>query len=256
MEFNSVNIKSSAFSWMTTLTFSFPDNKLVSFPGLSTSSYKSDYKVGLPLNIATGFKILGVDPQTGVYQFASKDGSITNLPTYPDDLYVGIANLDPKFYGGFQNKINFKAFSFEFFFEFRKQKGFSYFLMNDANPGTPYNQPKILLQRWQKPGDKTEIEQFSQSYSNPAYLAYLYANVYGASNAITDASFIRLKNIAFSYELPKKLAKKAGLASVTFDLRAQNLFLITKYQGTDPETQAYGYLPPLKTIVGGIRITF
>ena len=255
-EFNTINIKSSAFSWTTSFVFSIPQNRLLSFPGLSTSSYKSNYQVGSPLNIATGFKILGVDPKTGIYQFVANDGSINNLPAYPEDIFVGIAKLDPKFYGGIKNTINYKTLSFQFFFEFRKQTGFSYFFMNSANPGIAYNQPVLVLNRWQKPGDKTEIEQFSQSYSNPAYLAYLYANAYGASNAITDASFIRLKNISLSYEMPGKLTKKAGLSNVTINLQAQNLFLITKYKGTDPETQAYSYLPPLKTIVGGIKITF
>jgi TonB-linked SusC/RagA family outer membrane protein len=255
-EFSSVNVKSSLFSWSSSLVISFPKNKLVSYPGLATSSYKYNYLIGEPLNIVTGFSITGVDPQTGTYQFVDHGGNIKNLPDYPDDLFVGIAKLDPKFYGGFKNALSYKKLAIQFFLEFRKQTGYSYLRMNGPVPGIQYNQPVTVLNRWQKPGDITETQQFTQSFSNPAYLAYLYANVFEANNAITDASFIRVKNISLSWTLPTVWIKKAGLSNLRLYLLAQNLFLITNYKGADPETQAFSYLPPLKTITGGIQISF
>jgi hypothetical protein len=39
-------------------------------------------------------------------------------------------------------------------------------------------------------------------------------------------------------------------------IQAQNLFTITRYKGIDPETQNLLALPPLRTIVAGLQITF
>ena len=55
---------------------------------------------------------------------------------------------------------------------------------------------------------------------------------------IEDGSYIRLKNIALGYNLPKKLIQKWGLESLRLSCNIQNLLTITKYDGYDPEIGA------------------
>ena len=72
---------------------------------------------------------------------------------------------------------------------------------------------------------------------------------------ISDASFIRLKNLALSYSFPRKWQQKAKLQAARIYLQAQNLFTITSYRGLDPETQGLS-LPPLRMITGGFQVAF
>jgi len=72
---------------------------------------------------------------------------------------------------------------------------------------------------------------------------------------LTDASFIRLKNVNLAYDFTGKWLKRMKLQKLRIQLQAQNLFTITNYLGFDPESQGVS-LPPLRTIVGALQFTF
>ena len=59
---------------------------------------------------------------------------------------------------------------------------------------------------------------------------------YESSFFIEDASFIRLKNLSFTYNQPKKIASKIG---VEYTLSFENLLTFTRYTGYDPEATIY-----------------
>jgi TonB-linked SusC/RagA family outer membrane protein len=65
----SKNITSSKFRWTTSLNLTIPHNKLISFPGLASTSYNGLYVVGQPLSVINSYKYLGVDPSSGIYTF-------------------------------------------------------------------------------------------------------------------------------------------------------------------------------------------
>ncbi|WP_276504447.1 SusC/RagA family TonB-linked outer membrane protein [Terrimonas pollutisoli] len=247
----SKNFTTNKFNWTTSFNLTFPRNKLVSFPGLAESGYAAVYKEGLPLSIFSGFNHLGVDPATGVYtvQDINNDGQFDNSD------YKVPGNTDPKYYGGIQNSFTYRSFELSLFFEGRKQLGKNYLASLLGNqPGLATNQPVGVLDRWRHPGDITTVQKFSSSYSGTAaFGAYYFRN----SNAIyTDASFIRLKTIYAAYNIPSHFLKKANIESLRIYLQAQNLFTITSYLGSDPETQDILVLPPLKTIAFGIQLKF
>jgi TonB-linked SusC/RagA family outer membrane protein len=247
------NITRKNFSWTTSVNATIPRNQLISFPGLSSTSYKNTFVEGQPLSVIYRYKFMGVDPQTGVYIFddTNGDGALT-----PADYQVS-GNLNPKFYGGLVNTITYHNIRFEFLFEFKKQLGKNYlYQLYNSPPGFIINQPQVVLNRWQKPGDIAEVQQFIATYSGrPAYLASnTQLNV---SNGIySDASFLRLRNVSLSYNLTDHLLSKLKMSGVKVYVNAQNLLTITNYMGLDPETQNMYVLPPLKTIVAGIQLTF
>jgi hypothetical protein len=107
------------------------------------------------------------------------------------------------------------------------------------------------LGRWQKPGDNAGIQKFTQDYST-VYNAYGHLQLSNA--AISDASFIRLKNLSLSYQLPETWRQKMHIQGWRIFLQAQNLLTITRYLGLDPETQGLT-LPPLRMITFGIHAT-
>lgn len=74
----SSNFKSKRFKWNTSFNLTIPRNKLLSFPGIESSSYATKYIVGQSLNVIKGFKYTGVNDTTGIFQFLTAKG----VPTY------------------------------------------------------------------------------------------------------------------------------------------------------------------------------
>jgi TonB-linked SusC/RagA family outer membrane protein len=246
---NTTNIKTKNLTWTSSLNFTIPKNELVKFPNLASSSYAYSLIIGQPISIQKVFKFAGVNDTTGVYQFYDSHGNVTYSPDPVNDNNVVINTL-PKIYGGFENTIIYKSFQLDVFFHFVKQVGANYYLGAFLPPGyANMNQPVSVLSRWQKPGDVTQIERYNADLS--LFTAYNYA--YTSSIAYSDASYIRLKNLSLSYELPQGWQKKARLQNCRIYVQGQNLITITKYRGLDPENQNVTALPPLKVLVVGLQ---
>lgn len=243
-------IKNKNFQWSATFNVSHNQNLLVSFPGLANSSYASTYVIGKPLNAYRGLHFTGVDAATGLYQFQdlNKDGVIDN------DDYQYIGTTDPKYFGGLLNTIGYKAFQLSFLLEFRKQLGQDIVYSFSGLLGGLQNVPVVAMNRWRKPGDAAPYQQYSQDYSGAAYTA---TNNISQSDAIlTDASYLRLKNLALSYHLPPGLLKQIKIVNWKIFVQVQNLITITGYKGNDPENQSISSLPPLRMITAGMQVNF
>jgi len=248
----SINILHKQFTWTSAINGTLPNNKLVAFPGLASSAYASTLVLGQPVTAVRTYHSTGVDPKTGLYAFQSATGGNTSTPSNPQDLLSNI-NLSPIFYGGFDNTIKYQNWTLDIFFQFVKQHGYRY--TPASNPGVASNQPVTVWQRWQQPDDNASIQKFStQSNASFAY------RLYGLSDGIVeDASFMRLKNVQLSYGLPQSLLSKARLQMCELYCRVQNLFTITSFDGMDPEVnknKSSALLPPLRTVVFGIQLSF
>ncbi|PRZ21585.1 SusC/RagA family TonB-linked outer membrane protein [Flavobacterium granuli] len=241
-----LNLETKNFTWSTNFNISVLRNELVSFPDLEGSTYRNQFVIGSPLNIQKMFHLEGVNPQTGLYQYkdVNGDGKIT-----AEADQTTIVDLNPKFYGGLQNQIKYKNWQLDFLFQFVKQQN-----LNTAAAGFPGmlgNQAAALSDHWQKPGDIATYQRFTTGMDEDAVEAQI--NYYSSDGVITDASFIRLKNIALSYSLPKEWLKGAGCKIV---VEGQNLLTFTHYKGADPEFLITNSLPPLKIITTAIQFNF
>lgn len=245
-------IKSKAFEWSTSFNISFTKNKLAAFPGLESSSYAANYIIGKSLNSYLGYQYLAINPQTGLYTFEdiSKNGQID----FDGSDYTYNGTTDPRFYGGFQNTLKFRDFELDFLFEFKKQLGLDNIKSSSTLVGSLINVPTQVLNRWQSPNSTSEYQRFSQDFSSDAYVNSYFLSL---SNArLTDASFIRLKNISLSYNMNNTQLKRIGISKSRLYVQAQNLFTITNYAGADPENQSLVGVSPIRVIVCGIKLTF
>lgn len=244
-------VKQKKFSWTTSLNLTIPSNRLLSFPDLAASSYRSSYVEGKSLSVLTGLKYQGVDAGSGlyVYEDLNGDGQYSSA-----DMQV-LGDLDPVCYGGINNALQYKQWQLDIFCEYRNQQGRNYLAALYSNtPGLYFNQPQLVMDRWQKAGDVAPVQQFTATGASAAFAAASYLS---ASDAIySDASFIRIKTLGLSYQLPELLCRKMKISQWRFYGQAQNLFTLTAYRGADPESQNYLQLPPLKTIVLGCQLTF
>ncbi len=240
-------ISSKKLQWNVSANISIPSNKLVSFPGIENSPYANYYKVGEPLSIQRTYIWTGVDPQTGLHTFLDKDN---NGVINSSDMQFTYS-LDSKFYAGVNNNFIYKGLELSFLLRFKEQKA-RYKPLPQAGA-----QDNIALwawnERWQKPGDITDVQKFTQDYEATTILN----NYYAYSDAITNASFIRLQTLSLSYTLPQIIAQKAGAKMIKIFLQGQNLFTISGYNRYVLDVErASNSFPQLRTITAGLQLKF
>ena len=185
-----------------------------------------------------------------IYEDINHDGTINEL----DIVYLG-SSL-PKFTGGFGIKFKWGRWSWNNQFNFRY--GNKIVNNNRMNLESMYgngNQSRAVNYRWRVEGDIAQIPRALRQYGY---------NYLGSDRFVEDGSFIRLNYSQISYSLPPATIKKWGLSQLSFYLSANNLFVITKYSGSDPEVGYGGYgisadnaqTPRAKSATLGITVQF
>ena len=176
-----------------------------------------------------------------------------------NDVVIGDPN--PDFIGGLGNRFNYKNFDLNVLFQFVNGNdiyngGGRY---QSANGDFFDNQTRDQLQRWQNPGDITDVPEarlFGANGSNPS------------SRYIHDASYLRLKNVVLGYTLPRSALERLNLQRVRLYVTGVNLLTFTDYPGWDPEVNTDLYnqsdnlnignefysVPQARTISFGINI--
>ena len=244
-------IKTPGLSWTLTGNMTIPSNKLIHYPNIENSTYNYLYTVGYSVNLIKGYHSLGIDKNTGLFvlEDVDKNGSLTG-----DDFKVA-GRLDPKYYGGVNNSFRFREFQLDCFLEFKNQTVPNYYFsvyINAMTPGFAFNQAKMVLDRWQKSGDITDVQKFASSTSSPAYA--LNSNVANSDAVYSSGAYMKIKNVSLTYSVKKIVLDKLKLQHLRIYVQGQNLFTFTKYKGFDPETPYYFSLPPLRTIRAGLQI--
>ncbi|MEJ5145320.1 SusC/RagA family TonB-linked outer membrane protein [Sphingobacterium sp. MYb388] len=249
------NINSTNFRWTTDANLSINRNKLLEFPNIQGSSYYTQYVVGKPLSSYYAYEFTGFDATTGLPTVGDLNGDGRISSGYyetgrGDRSYRGTGQ--PSYYGGITNTLTYKKLTFDFLFQFVKREGRSILTSSFYPPGydmTNYAAKPIM--EYINAGIPS-LPQITAAFT-PAYTAY---SNYVASNAtVVDASFIRLKNVSLSYDVSGAFTERLKIKNLRLQLQGHNLFTITDYFGFDPESQGLS-LPPLRTIVGTVQLTF
>lgn len=261
-------IQGKDFSWNSSFNITSNTNMVTALdPTLteittSTSGLESvnKSKVGYPLGYLFVVRTAGVDPATGkriflnsagtpvYYQFvapagqfnyANADGTkyvgpggATSISQGSDGVYY--QNTQPKVYGGFDNTFHYKGFDLNILLTY--QAGFYVYYGTYAGLRDQrfWNNSTDVLRAWKKAGDVTDMPKsvYLDNVSNGSATP-LDINVF-------KGDFIKLRNITFSYNVPKKLLEKVKLNSIRFYVSGQNLAIWTKYPGPDPEVSSNG----------------
>ena len=179
-----------------------------------------------------------MNPTTAVYQFedVNGDGTISSIADRQT-----LADLSPRYFGGLENQFQYKGVQLNFLFQFVKQEAFGAL---PGVPGTGVNQLASF--------SDSAAQQPYTAGSNGAIINAYYR--YGLSDGdVQDASYIRLKNISLTYDLPFKVSDRLRCQLYW---QGQNLLTFTNYTNGDPEFKFGGYLPPLKVNAVGVKLTF
>ena len=180
----------------------------------------NDWK-GEPITMKNGTEL--VYPGDAKYEDINHDGVINES----DIVYLGNAN--PKFFGGGGFQVRYKQFTLTTFFYGRYgQKVINGARISLENMRGKGNQSTAVLHRWRAEGDDTDI---------PRALYGMGYNYLGSDRFVEDASFLRLKTLSISYNVPKKWLKKLGVTKLNVFATGYDLFTWTGYKGQDPEVK-------------------
>lgn len=89
------------------------------------------------------------------------------------------------------------------------------------------NKSKVMLNSWNGAGSTNTVARTISSDPNQ--------NSRISSKFVEDGSYLRVRNVQLSYNIPSTLIQKMGISKAQIYLSGQNLFTITKYSGFDPE---------------------
>lgn len=231
---NSHNL-TGRFSWDTDFNISFNKNKLESLrltqvysDGNIDTGTLQGYVVrntpGMPLGSFYGFVAEGVDPETGdmIYKDLNKNGSVNAA----DRTYIGDPN--PDFTFGMTNTFSWKGLSLSVLLQGSYGNDiYNVSRMVSEGMQNSLNQTTNVLRRWRVPGQITDVPRakFNQKIS---------------SYYVEDGSYLRVKNVSLSYDVPKKYIKHIGLTRLQPYFTATNLITFTDYSGMDPEVNQWG----------------
>ena len=234
-----------------------PENLSESTYSLSNGTYAQRIIEGAPVGSFFGYRYLGVyDNTEETYArdaegrvmtdidgnpLVMKNGTYTCFPgdaKYEDINHDGvinqsdiayIGNSNPVVTGGGGFTLRYKKVSLTTFLHYRLgQKIVNQARMNSESMYGTDNQSTAVLRRWRSEGDAayTEIPRALWQYG----LNYL-----GSDRFVEDCSFLRLKTLSLSYNLPGELCRKVGLNSANLFVTGYDLFTWTNYTGQDPE---------------------
>lgn len=258
---NTVNIDKS-WRWTTDFNMSFNKNTVTDLTYTDVYYFGRIYsnnqdvsilKKGLPLGSFFGYVADGVDPETGNLTY--KDVNNNGIFDTGDRTVIG--NPQPDFVFGLTNTFAYKKFDLNFFI----QGSYG----NDIYNATRIdlegmfdskNQSVAVLDRWQQPGDLTDIPKAGN-----------INNVRNSSRFVEDGSYVRLKSITLSYRVLDKNSKFRFIKDLSVYVTGRNLITLTNYSGFDPEVNAfgvsaveqgidYGTYPQSRSVVLGLNVEF
>ncbi len=238
------------FAWTTDFTFSYSKTNITK---LDSRSRVIDLVPGTgfalegyPHRAIFSIPFVGLDSH-GIPQVINEDGEVTtsdiNFQEFEKlDFLKYEGPVDPTFTGGFGNNFSWKGLHLNVFMTYAFGNKLRLSPDFHASYSDMSAMPKEFKNRWVMPGDEqyTDIPAIAsrrQVYENP-YLSYAY-NAYNYSTArIASGSFIRLKEVALTYDLPSRWLKALRLSSASVKLAATNVCLLyadKKLNGQDPE---------------------
>ena len=253
LSLNASLISTEKFQWSVNANVSYNHNEITElYNGVTEyelSNTNTKLVVGHPLGEFYINRYAGVNPANGDALWYDKNGELTTELKDDDKVLIGKSYYAP-WQGGFGTAVSWKGLSLSAQFSWVADRWMinndRYF---DESNGrfAPYNQSRRLLNRWKQPGDVTDI---------PRHGVYTEFD----SRLLEDASFMRLKNLMLSYNLPSDVIKKSRVFSgMRIYAQAQNLFTFSKFSGLDPEGTSNIYAaqyPMSRQFTFGLDLTF
>ena len=265
---NTKNFIADNFRWTTSFNIANNKNEVLSLPGGDIISGQNIIREGESVGDFYLVEFAGADPDNGDALFYLNtplaDGSLDRATTndFNEASRIIAGNAFPTVIAGLTNTFN--IYDFDLGFTFQGQWGASIYnnggRFQSASADFFDNQSRDQLDRWQQPGDITDVPQARLFGGNGTQASTRY---------LQDADFIRLRNISFGYTIPSEFTEKFNMSRFRIYFTGFNLLTFTNYDGWDPEATAdfnadnplnvgidFYSAPPAKTYSIGVNIDF
>ncbi|OLE71628.1 MAG: hypothetical protein AUG74_06215 [Bacteroidetes bacterium 13_1_20CM_4_60_6] len=260
MSLSTVNVARGAFRWQSSLNVARNRNRVVDLgTGLDASGNRVPIqqltltprtgnffgpgdvylvRLGQPLGSIYGYRVAGLwqtgdacylknaaaNCIPGEYKIADVNGD--SVIDANDRVILG--HGDPDFYGGLGNRLSYGRVSLDLLFTFAQGNEI-------INAGAAYgclgimqaNERTCMLDRWTPTHTNTNIPRANNGRPRRLY-----------STLVEDGSYLRLKTLSLSVELPARLIR--GIESARLFVTGQNVWITTKYTGFDPDVNSMG----------------
>jgi hypothetical protein len=223
---------------------------------------------GLPVGVFYGYKVEGVfatNAEASGYSMIKANGkpasfsggdihfaSADNVIGESDMQVIGDPN--PDFTGGISNTFRWKRIALDALVTFTVGNDVYNYTRSKLESMSGYeNQTQAVMNRWRYEGQLTDMPK--ATINDPM------GNSRFSSRWIEDGSFMRLKTITLSYDVP---INNSFFKNIDIYLTGTNLITLTKYEGFDPEFSVggspleqgidYGLVPQYKSILFGVKL--
>lgn len=219
-ELHGFPVKNQHVSWEVAANISLNKNKVLSLPNNDADIIAGNQIRRVGSNVTSMYTRVwaGVDPDNGDplwYTDASHKTTTNEPPAYREI----IGHASPTGFGSLSTSLRFKGFglSAQFYYQYGHliYDYWGFLTVSDGSfPGL--NRNRKALERWQKPGDKTDV---------PIY-------IYGNSNSSNEESsrwyyrgdFVRLRDLTLTYDFPESLLGNSGINSISLFVKGTNLW--------------------------------
>ena len=256
---NLIPVTTKDFTWEVSFNYSTNQNRVTSLPNGNKDIIAglNIYRVGQDVQSYFLRNYAGADPATGDPLWYTDSTKTKTQNVYSSAQRLVTHTAAAKYFGGLTNTFKYKGFSLEaqLYYSggnYSFDNFNSFYLGAGAFP--TFNKSSRILERWQKPGDVTDIPKYIYG-GNKSFQS-------ASSFYLNNANYIRLRNLQLGYNLPSQLATKIRLNSAFFYVRGTNLFTFIKdkNQPFDPE-QGSGSFSNLtefipRTVSVGINLGF
>ena len=257
------------FSWLSQFNISHNKNIIKSLTGEDIIGSNRILRAGEEVGSWYVFEQLGIyqydgevpDPQyaDGIRAGDVKWRDVNNDGQVTDEDRVIQGSSNPKFFGGWNNTFKWKGLRLDVFFTYQYgNKVLAEWMINAARLSHTSNVLASQVEnRWTGPGSTNEYPRAIFNRATP--------NVRNSSRILHDGSFIRLRSLVLGYEFPAAITSKLRMKGLRIYFQGDNLFLISKYPGWDPDVSKdlnplyYGVdrltVPQPRMFTFGINIT-
>ena len=278
----SINAKVLAlkdWSWQLGASVGHYKNKITALPAaegyMDTEVYGATVRtqVGQAANLFYGYKTEGVFATTkeaqeaGLYMLG--ENGVTRNYFQAGDMHfmdadgnkeinendrVVIGDPNPDIYGNIFTTLAWKRLKLDLRFNYSLGNDVYNYMRSQLEGGNRFmNQTTAMQNRWQVEGQQTNMPR--ATFQDPM------GNARFSDRWIEDGSYLKLKTITLSYDLP---ITSQFLQGLQFWIQANNVFTLTKYLGSDPESAMtssvigqgidLGRLPQSTSLVAGVKI--
>lgn len=236
----------------------------------SMDNFTGVAEAGEALGSFYGYKVLGVYRTAQEVKLKKADGQFYQAGDYifEDKNKDGIINeLDrqvigsplPDFFGGFGTSCTYKGLSFSVLFTYSYGNDIYNLFGNRLRSMTDYsNQSTDVVNRWISETHPGEGYLPRAAYGDPSH------NFASSDRWVEDGSYLKMKNISVSYDIPMK-NRSGFFKGLTVFANCSNVFTVTGYSGMDPEVFSSthpllrgvdtGASPNVRTYLFGLKLS-